>query len=195
VFPEQEGHNSGEKSSTELTAVLADSNGFDLSYLTENSQGVLAGGQINLLLMPLLTSLLFVLFPIAVIVFQLNTQGFLKKLSSGFAFSALLADLPKGLLVIGGILLIITLLGLYYLISSVLDILSRTVEVIEGIGKTKVTISSDSDGDTTTKLFYVIDNRQFRVKKKAYLVFEQGRRYRAYYTPRRKVLVNIEVLD
>jgi len=35
----------------------------------------------------------------------------------------------------------------------------------------------------------------FKVTRKAYAVFESGRKYRVYFTPRRKVLVNIEALD
>jgi hypothetical protein len=185
----------GDKSSTELTSSLAQANGFDMSFLSENSQGMLSSSQMKLLFRPLLISLIFVVTPFIVIFYQLNSQGFLKKLYSGLAFSSLIADLPRGLLIIGGVLILTALLGLYFLITTLTDMLAGSVLVVEGIGKRKITTSTDSDGDTTTSLYYVIGERQFKVNKKAYLAFEKGRKYRAYFTPRRKILVNIEALD
>ena len=58
----------------------------------------------------------------------------------------------------------------------------------------KVTTSTDDDGSTTTSLYYVIAGHRFKVTRKAFKVFEWGRKYRVYFTPRRKVLVNIEVV-
>ena len=103
--------------------------------------------------------------------------------------------MPRSLWIISGVLILTALLGLYFLIITLTDMLGRSVLVVEGIGKKKITTSRDSDGDTNTSLYYVIGERQFKVNKKAYLAFEKGRTYRAYYTPRRKILVNIEALD
>jgi len=36
---------------------------------------------------------------------------------------------------------------------------------------------------------------KFSVKRKAFQVFVDGKQYRAYFTPRSKVLVNIEVIE
>ena len=47
----------------DLTAALAQANGFDLSYLTDNSQGELSPGQLGLLVSPLLGSMLIFLLP------------------------------------------------------------------------------------------------------------------------------------
>jgi hypothetical protein len=195
VCSDQFGNTGGEKSSAELSASLAQANGFDLSYLSDNSQGVLAINQMRLLFRSLLIALLFVVFPVSLIYYQLNSQGFIKKLYSGFAISSLIADLPRGLLIISAVLILTALLGVYYLILILTDILGRSVMVVEGIGKKKITTSTDSDGDTTTSLYYVIGEQKFKVRREAYLVFEIGRTYRAYFTPRRKILVNIEALD
>ena len=195
MFSDQAGYTNRDKSPAELTTALAQANGFDLSYLTENSQGFLAGGQIRLLLMPLLSALIFIILPAGVIIFQLYSQGFIKKLSSGLSLFVVTADLPRGLLIISGILILVILLGLYYLVITALDILGRSVLMLEGVGMKKLTTSTDSDGDTTTKLFYVINGQQFKVNKNAFLVYEKGRNYRVYYTPRRKILVNIEVTN
>jgi len=195
VFSDQFGNSTREKTPEELTSFLAQANGFDLSYLTENSQGILAGGQIRFLLMPLLSALLFIILPAGVIVFQLNNQGFIKRLSSGSSISVVAADLPSGLLIVGGILILVILLGLYYLITTALDILGRSVLKVEGVGGKKLKTSTDSDGDTTTNLYYVVNGQQFKVNKNAYLAFEKGRNYRVYFTPLKKIMVNIEVID
>jgi hypothetical protein len=103
--------------------------------------------------------------------------------------------MPQGLLIMGGITLLITVLGLYFFIITTLDFLGRTVHVLEGVGMGKVTTSTDDDGSKTTSMYYVIAGQRFKVTRKAYAVFESGRKYRVYFTPRRKVLVNIEALD
>ena len=92
-------------------------------------------------------------------------------------------------------MLLTTVLGLYFFIITALDFLSRTVHVLEGVGVGKVTTSTDDDGSKTTKMYYVIAGQRFKVTRKAFQAFEWGRKYRVYFTPRRKVLVNIEVLD
>jgi len=51
------------KSPAELTEVLAEVNGFDISYLMENSRGELVPGQLSLLFSFLFTALMFILVP------------------------------------------------------------------------------------------------------------------------------------
>ena len=180
----------------DLTTALAESNGFDLSYLTDNSRGELSLGQLGLLISPLLFSLLFFLLPGGFLGFQLYQQGLLQKLISGDTpWLEIFSTMPKGTLVIGAILLVLTLVGLYFIILTTLDLIGRSVASLEGPGWKKITTSTDDDGSTTTRTYYVVADQRFSVKKKGFGILENGRNYRVYFTPRRKILVNIEALD
>ena len=184
------------ESRAELTEVLAEANKFDLSYLLENSRGELAPGQLSLLLSPLINSLIFLLVPGGFLGYQLFSEGFIKQLTTlNLPVSEVISTIPQGLLIFGGIMLLVSAYGLYFFIITTLDFLTRTVNVLEGVGVGKVTTSTDDDGSKTTKLYYVIAGQRFKVTRKAFEVFEWGRKYRVYYTPRRKILVNIEVMD
>lgn len=184
------------KSPAELTGVLAEVNGFDLSYLLENSRGELVPGQLSLLLSPLFVSLIFMLVPAGFLGYQLYNQGFINQLTTlNLPLGEVISTIPQGLLIFGGIMLLTTVLGMYFFIITTLDFLGRTVQVLEGVGVGKVTTSTDDDGSKTTNLYYVVAGQRFKVTRKAFQVFEWGRKYRVYYTPRRKVLVNIEALD
>lgn len=184
------------KSRAELTEVLAEVNRFDLSYLLENSRGELVQGQLFLLLSPLIISLIFMLVPGGALVYQLNSQGFIKQLTMlNLPLGEVISTMPQGLLIMVAILLFTTGLGLYFFIITTLDFLGRTVQILEGVGVGKVTISTDDDGSKTTWMYYVIAGQRFKVTRKAFAVFESGRKYRVYFTPRRKVLVNIEVVE
>ena len=70
-----------------------------------------------------------------------------------------------------------------------------TVASLEGPGWKKITTSTDDDGSTTTRTYYVIANKKFSVKSTGFAALENGRNYRVYFTPRRKILVNIEAVD
>ncbi len=184
------------KSPAELTGVLAEVNGFDLSYLLENSRGELVPGQLTLLLSPLFVSLIFTLVPAGFLGYHLYNQGFIKQLTTlNLPLGEVISTISQGLLIFGGIMLLVSAYGLYFFITTTLDFLTRTVNVLEGVGVGKVTTSTDDDGSKSTKLYYVIAGQRFKVTRKAFEVFEWGRKYRVYFTPRRKVLVNIEVLD
>ena len=184
------------KTPAELTEALAEVNGFDISYLLENSRGELVPGQLSLLFSYLFTSLIFILVPGGFLGYHLNNQGFIKQLTPlNLPLSEVISTMPQGLLIFGGLMLLATGLGLYYFIITALDFLSRTVHVLEGVGVGKVTTSTDDDGSKTTKMYYVIAGQRFKVTRKAFQAFEWGRKYRVYFTPRRKVLVNIEALD
>jgi hypothetical protein len=190
-----QGASPSDSSASELTSALAEVNGFDLSYLQENSRGSLATGQLSLLLSPLLVGLLFALIPGGFLVYQMYQQGFIKKLSSGMSMAGVFSEMPSGLLIMGAILLAVSLLGLYFLVMTILDMVSMAVASIEGQGMRRMTTSTDDDGTSTTRTYYVIDGQRFSVKNRAFRTFENGRTYRAYFTPRRKILVNIEALD
>jgi hypothetical protein len=51
------------------------------------------------------------------------------------------------------------------------ELLNRTVRVVEGIGIRKMTTSTDDDGIQSTRLYYVISGAQFKVGKKRILRF------------------------
>ena len=185
-----------DKSPTELTRDLAEANGFDLSYLSENSRGALAQGQLGLFLMPLLTSLGLFLVLGGILVYQLFQQGVIKQLSmGGMSISEIFSSLPQGLLIAGGLFLAVSLYGFYLFVTTILDIMGGAVASLEGQGWKKMTTSTDDDGSRTTRTYYVIAEQRFSVKTAGYRALENGRSYRVYFTPRRKIMVNIEALD
>ena len=108
----------------ELTEVLAEVNGFDISYLTENSRGELVQGQLSLLLSALFIPLLFMLIPAGFLVYQLNSQGFIKQLTAlNLPLNEVISTMPQGLLIMGVIFLLISVLALYFFIITTLDFL------------------------------------------------------------------------
>jgi len=181
----------------DLTAALAQANGFDLSYITDNSRGELSPGQLGSLVSPLLVSLVFYfLLPGGILGFQLYQQGYLQKLISGNTpWMEIFSTMNNGTLVIGAILLVLSLVGLYIFILTMLDLIGRSVASLEGPGWKKITTSTDDDGSKTTRTYYVVAEQRFSVKKRGFGILENGRNYRVYFTPRRKILVNIEALD
>ncbi len=91
--------------------------------------------------------------------------------------------------------MLVSLFGLYRLVLTILDLVSGKVDSLEGPGWKKITTSKDDDGSTTTRTYYVVADQRFSVKQNAIGVLENGRNYRVFFTPRRKILVNIEALD
>jgi len=91
--------------------------------------------------------------------------------------------------------MLLSLFGLYNLVQTVLDLVGGAVVSLEGTGWRKITTSRDDDGSTTTRTYYVVADQRFSVKKNAIGVLENGRNYRVYFTPRKKILVNMEALD
>ena len=190
---------SGQKSDMsagDLTKALAQANRFDLSYLVENASGKLAQGQLGSLISPLLVSLILILFSGGFLGFQLYQQGYFKQIASGGTpWTEVITKMPQGMLIIGGILLLVSLYGVFNLVQTVLDLVGGSVLSLEGTGWRKITTSRDDDGSTTTRMYYVVADQRFSVKKHAIGVIENGRNYRVYFTPRKKILVNIEALD
>jgi hypothetical protein len=174
-----------------LTAVLAEANGFTLSSLAANQRGELTREQIPLLYRQLISPLIFVFFPGGFLIFQLFKQG----IFSGGSLSEMISRLNTSLLVIGGLLVGLAIWGLILLIRIVMDIAGGQVAVVEGVGYRQIKTSTDDDGSRTTQLYYRIGEFKFRVQQRGFNAFIDGRTYKAYFTPRQKVLVNIEVVD
>ncbi|NQS91901.1 MAG: hypothetical protein HQ574_05770 [Chloroflexi bacterium] len=107
----------------------------------------------------------------------------------------LFSDLTTGFKVIGGILIAVLIWGIVLVIQVLLDITGRSVEKVEGTGYRKITTSTDDNDVKSQNLYFVVGKRKFHVKKRGFLAFEDGKQYRAYYSPRSKVLVNVEVVD
>ena len=188
------GHRS-DRTPAELTSDLAEANGFDLSYLSENSHGELGQGQAGPLMKNLVGPLLIIMVTLGFLIFQLTTKGFFKQFSMGTPLAALISDMPQAFLIIGGILLAVALFGIFLLTTTLLDLFGGAVASLEGPGWKKVTTSTDDDGSTTTRTYYVVADQRFTVKSRGFSALENGRNYRVYFTPRRKILVNIEAMD
>lgn len=184
-----------DRTPAEMTSFLAEANGFDLSYLSENVRGKLGQGQAGPLLRNLVGPLLISIVTLGVLIFQLGSQSFFKQLSMGTPLGALFSDMPQSTLIIGLILLAVGFYGIFLLTTTLLDLFGGVVASLEGPGWKKATTSTDDDGSTTTRTYYVVADQRFTVKSRGFDALENGRNYRVYFTPRRKILVNIEALD
>lgn len=179
-----------------LTEVLAEVNHFDPDSLAANRRGQLTGGQLGKLTQPVLIGLSAVGLPAGVFWIGLTGEtGFLRPLRNSAGFLSGLQSLNSGTLVISLVLVGIALFGVYFLVTALLDLWSREVVFLEGTGLRQRKQSRDSDGSTRERYYYLVGGQEFQVNEQAYQAFENGRKYRAYYTPRRKRLVNLEVLD
>lgn len=178
---------------SEITTILAEANGFHLASLGANQRGELTREQIPLLYGGLLSPLIFTLVPAGFLIYQLNRAGVFSATSPA-EILANLKGLSTPLMVIGGILALSMIWGLVLLIQNVMDIAGGQVAAVEDVGKRQMTRTTDEDGTTTTRL-YLIGGYTFRVQQRGFNAFEDGLTYRAYFTPRRKVLVNIEATN
>lgn len=181
---------------TGLNDVLTEANAFNKEALLENRRGVLSKGQARKLLEPMLLGVFLIIFMIGVIYFALTRDN---EVSRAIANSQQVMEFIKqvntGTLIILAAVLGAGGAGLYLLLTSLQDVFSRRVDSWEGIGLRTYRQDTDTDGSTRTNYYYVIGGKEFKVSKKAYEAFENGRRYRVYFTPRRKRMVNLEVLD
>jgi hypothetical protein len=175
-----------------LTAILVEANGFHLASLSANQRGEMAREQLSLLYRGLVSPLIFTFVLGGILVYQLSRAGIFSGTSLAEIF-ANLKGMSTGLLVFGGILAALSMWGLVLLIQTVMDIAGGQVASVEDVGYRQMTRSSDEDGTTTTRL-YLIGGYKFRVQQRGFAAFEDGKTYRAYFTPRRKTLVNIEVV-
>jgi hypothetical protein len=178
-----------------LTAVLAEASGYQLSSLSANRQGNLAGEQVSGLASQLVAPLMILLVSGGIVYIQLKRGGYLDVGSLRGVISQLADSMTRGLMVVGGILLALFLSGLVLLVLTLLDMFGGSVKYVEGIGYRKITTSQDDDGTQTRRYYYLISGKRFRANDAGFQAFEDGLKYRAYYTPLRKILVNIEVLE
>ena len=173
-----------------MTTSLAKANGFKLSSLAANQRGELTREQVPSLYGGLVSPLIFILLPGGILAYQLRVQGAF----SGGSFTEIFRDLSTSVLVIGGILTALAVWGLILLVQTVMDIAGGQVASVEDVGYRHVQTSTDEDGSRTTRLYYMIGGIKLRVQKRGFIALEDGRTYRAYFTPRRKTLVNIEAV-
>lgn len=173
-----------ERVSESLTKILAEANQFSWEALPENRRGKLHRSQLKQFIPNLGVSLLLVLVPVGIVVYQVIYQG----------LTLDLGDFDTGMLIMGVVFLALVVVGLYRLVSLLSDMMGGWVESIEGIGTKKVEVKEDSEGDTSTEYYYLVGEMRFQVKRRAYSAFEEGREYRVYYTPSSKKMVNIEAL-
>ncbi len=159
-----------------LTEILAQANGFHLDALPENRQGRLAPSQYAAVVKKLFMLLLALTTFVVVIV----------------VFYKVMSDDTVGKIVLA-LLGLVSFYFLYQLVMMTYDLIRREVRSVEGIGQKKLEISADEDGETRS-YYYLIGDEKFSVSSRGYDTLVEGKRYRAYYTPRGKMLVNIEAL-
>jgi hypothetical protein len=72
------------------------------------------------------------------------------------------------------------------------DLAERKVAVVEGMIRKTTRTSTDSDGSTSTTYHYRIGRLSFRVRRAGYRLLNARLRYRVYYLPRTRKVVNLE---
>jgi len=179
-----------------LSDVLAEVHAFNKEALLENRRGVLSKGQARKLSEPLLLGVFLILFTLGVGFFTLARDNEVSRaVSESRQVLEFVKQVNLGTLIILTVVLGAGVVGVYLLITSLQDIFSRSVVSWEGRGLRTYRQDTDTDGSTQTRYYYVIGGKEFRVDEKAYEAFEDGRTYRVYFTPRRKKMVNLEVLE
>lgn len=168
-----------------LTKILARANGFKLDVLEENRQGRLAAKQI----LHLFGGILIALFFILVLVY------FILPVYRPYFAEQNWRELSTVSMIFGLIVVAVIFYVLYLFINSCLDIAQMRVLRIDGIGHPFMRKYVDTDSTTTIDYYYKIGSQKFKVTKKGYAAMLQGLKYRGYYTPHRKKLVNIEALE
>jgi len=177
-----------------FTETLAEANGFKESSLEANRRGELTAEQVSKVYSHLVSPLVFIATSVGVLYYQVKWLEIDLPITLT-AFISALQQSTTGMKIFGFIFLVLLIWGLVLLVQTVLDITGKSVATIEGQGFRKATTSTDDDGSKNTRMYYVIDGVRFNVERRGYLAFEDGRKYKAYFTPRRKVLVNIEVMQ
>jgi len=176
-----------------FTETLAEANGFKVSSLEANKRGELTTEQVTGIYSHLLSPLVFIATSIGVIYFQVSRLE-LDGLFSLDAFLTALRQSTTSMKIFGIVFIVLLVWGLVLLLQTLLDIAGKQVAMVEGQGFRKKTTSTDDDGSRNTRMYYEIGGVRFNVDRRGFLAFEDGRKYKAYFTPRRKVLVNIEVV-
>jgi len=178
-----------------LTETIAKANGFELGSLPANQRGELTPEQNIQLFSKLYAPLIFVFFSLGYLYYLLYQQGYLVGYVLTANFTEIVLQMNTGLKIFGGIIIGVLIWSIVIIIQIILDVIGRTVQMIEGLGYRKITTSTDKEGSQTTRLYYVIEGKKFRVQRGGFSVFEDGKQYKAYFSPRRKVLLNVEAVE
>jgi hypothetical protein len=178
-----------------LSEKIASANEFYIDALPSNQRGELILEQAAQQYSRLVSPVLFILLPLVFLYYQLNRLDYLNGFIPSGPILELFQQMTTSVKVLGFILIALVIWGLILLILLHLDIFGRQVMTLEGTGYRKITTSTDDDGSKTTRYYYVIGGKKFQVQREGFLVFEDGRQYKAYFTPRRKILVNVEALE
>ena len=178
-----------------LTEKITTANGFYIDALPANQRGELIPEQARALFSGLFGPLILTLIPVVLLIVQLQRTGYVSRFSLTEPILVILQQMTTSAKAFLGIMSALGLWGLVLLILLLLDIYGGQVKMIEGMGYRKMTTSTDEDGSKTTRMYYLIADKKFSVQRQGFMVFEDGRQYRAYFTPRRKILVNLEALD
>ena len=180
---------------SELTEKIAAANGFYLDALPANQRGELIQEQAAQLYSRLINPLILILLPVVVLFFQFRKSGFISGFSLTEPVLVVIEQMTSSAKVFSGLVIALGIWGLVLLVLLLLDIYGGQVRMIEGLGYRKMTTSTDDDGTKTTRMYYVIADKKFSVQRGGFLVFVDGGQYKAYFTPRRKILVNLEALE
>ena len=169
----------------ELNEILAKANKFHLSALGLNRQGQLAEEQMSRLRSNLFAPLLLLLLPLGFLGYQVYKQF---SENSRIIFN-------NGFIIMGLIAVAMMVFGVISLTKSLADITQKRVIFVEGPGQKEEHTQRDDDGTDSTNYYYRIGGERFSVDRTAYMALIDGLRYRAYFTPGRKTLINIEALE
>ena len=178
-----------------LTEVLAEANSLDLDSLSANRRGQLTRTQSGDLVLPVILFSLLALLPPGGVIYSLFQRGLFEGYpENGSGLGEILGGVGSTFWVIGAAVVALSVFAAYQAVNLVSDIRSGNVVSREGVGFRQISRRS-SDDDTRLSYFYQVGGERFQVKEEGYQAFEDGKRYRVYYTPRQKKMVNIEVID
>jgi len=181
---EQLGDGSPGAVSQALTRILAEANGYAAEDLQANRNGEVSPGQRNRLLKKAIsgggTTLFGIIFAMALFLPSL-TQG---RLPQDLTSLAIPLAMVAYFLVSGGI-------ALY---KALADALSGTVESVQGLA-TKSSEQRSSGRSRRRVYLYNIGNEKFEVLRSAHAALLDGLEYRAFFAPRTRQLLSLELLD
>ncbi len=188
-MPDLNESNSTNNDLEKLTLRLARANGFNLDALDANRGGKLTAPQKAKFLA------IFVMIAVAGLVFAiLLIVSFVRE-----------ADRLEGAWWLIPIVLAIFALSFLLLRSqfnTLRDYLEGKVVSISGVVSKDEVLSQKYDEDPTTSTvefnytyYYMVKRKRFKVNETGYLSLREGLRYRLYFLPRCKNLVNIEAIN
>lgn len=177
---EQLGGVSAASMRTSLNRILAEANKFASEDLSANQLGEISEGQRGRLVRKSLGGLGLALFMVVVAL----------GVGAALFFSGESIDW-MAILIFLGVFGIFGAIGALSMFNSFMD-LNAMPEMEEGRGG-KHTERRRSGKSSRTVYFYDIGNMKFQVSQRAYLALIENVQYRAYYAPRSKTLLSLEV--